>query len=720
MKLTDRLALRLGRQLPVVLQTETSECAIACLAMVAGYHGHHADLRHLRLDLGVSPKGASLRQLMDHGQRLKLNARAMRLELEELSHLRTPCVLHWDFNHFVVLKSVEADALVLHDPAWGLRRVDMAEASRRFTGVAVEFWPDQGFETRKAPPKVAISAMVGQISGLYRSLLQILSLALVLEVFALVSPLFLQWTIDQVIVSEDRQLLTTLALGFGALLLMQQATSAVRAWVLLHMGTQVAVQWKANIFTHLLKLPSDYFARRNLGDVASRFGSLDAIQQTLTSAFIAAVLDGLMSVATLGLMLLYSPMLAAVAIGAMVLYAIGRWIWYRPLKDASEQQIVHAARQQSHMLETIRGIGPLKLFQREPERRSAWLALLVEQINAGIRTQKLQLVYQQINGLLFGIEHVLVIWLGASLVMDSQFTVGALMAFTAYKMQFDNRVGSLVDRYFEIRMLHLHAERLADIALHPVEAEPAQPRQVRPERKDLHVCMEQVRFRYSPQEPWILDGIDLRIEAGQSVVFIGPSGCGKSTLFNLLLSLLKLEEGRILLGGIDTLQMGPGAVRGLIGTVSQDDMLFAGSIADNICMFDPQPDMDWLMECARIAAVHDDIAAMPMGYHALIGELGSALSGGQKQRVLLARALYKKPAILLLDEATSHLDTRNEHRVNLAIRALNITRLMIAHRPETIATADRVIMLRAGRIAIDESAQNYVERRQAKHLQESV
>ncbi|MEG9556804.1 peptidase domain-containing ABC transporter [Pseudomonas aeruginosa] len=713
MAFIDALALRLGRRLPLVLQTEATECGLACLAMIAGYHGHHTGLMELRRRFSVSLKGIALKQLIQTAHRLGLGTRAVKLDLGDLGKLKLPCVLHWNFNHFVVLKAVDGRGAVLHDPAHGQRRLGLEEVSRSFTGVALELWPESGFEKQEAPPRIKLLGMLGKVTGLYRSLAQVLLLAGALEVFSLISPFFLQWTIDNVIVSEDRDLLSTLAIGFGLLLLMQQAVSGVRAWVMMHMSTLLGVQWQANVFSHLLRLPAQYFEKRHLGDVVSRFGAVNSIQQTLTAAFLSAVLDGLMTVATLGMMLLYSPPLAAIAIAAMSLYALGRWIWYRPLRNATEEQIVHAARQQSHFLETVRGIRPLKLFQRQDERRSVWLGLLVEQINAGLRTQKLQLFYQQLNGLLFGVENLLVIWLGATMVMDGQFSVGILMAFNAYKSQFDSRVGSLIDKFFELRMLQLQGERLADIVLQAPEVSHGDilPENLR--EREASIEIQGLRYRYAEQEPWVLDGLDLRIAGGESVAIVGPSGCGKSTLFNVLLGILPPVEGQIRMAGLDLAQLGLDGLRELVGTVLQDDVLFAGSLSDNISFFDPQPDMPWLLQCAQMAAIHDDIQAMPMGYNTLVGDMGTVLSGGQKQRVMLARALYKKPRILFLDEATSHLDVHCEQRVNAAIRALRITRIMVAHRPETIASADRVIVLGQGKVSLDESTARLAERQAA-------
>ncbi|PRA27930.1 peptidase domain-containing ABC transporter [Pseudomonas poae] len=702
MTFLDAIALRPGRRLPVVLQTEATECGLACLAMIAGYYGHSVNMRDLRRHCSVSLKGLALKQLISSAHQLQLGARAITLEMHDLGQLKLPCILHWNFNHFVVLKSVDRQGVVVHDPARGLCQISHEGLSRSFTGIALELWPDSGFEQRKEPARIKLLSMMGRISGLYRSLLQVLILALTLEVFSLVSPFLLQWTLDNVIVSADHNLLSTLVLGFTLLLLMQQAVSGVRGWVMIHLSTLLSVQWRANVFSHLLRLPTLYFEKRCLGDVVSRFGAVDNIQQTLTAAFLSAILDGLMSAATLTMMLIYSPALAFIAIATMALYALGRCLWYRPLRMASEEQIVHAARQQSHFLETVRGIRPLKLFQREEERRSAWLALLVDQINAGLRTQKLRLLYQHMNGLLFGAENLLVIWLGANKVMDSQFSIGLFIAFLAYKSQFDTRVGNLIDKCFELRMLQLQGERLADIVLHPPEDTRCSfdPQSLAP--YDAGIEIHGLHYRYAEKEPWVLENLNLQIAAGESVAIVGPSGCGKSTLLNIMLGILPATRGQIRIGGIDLEQLGLDGLRQMVGTVTQDDVLFAGSLRDNISFFDLNADTSWLMECARIASIHSDIQAMPMGYNTLVGDMGTVLSGGQKQRVLLARALYKKPRILFLDEATSHLDVACEHRVNQAIQRLEITRVMVAHRPETIASADRIIRLFAGRVVHDE------------------
>lgn len=704
MRYLDRLSFGLGRKVPVILQTESSECGLACLAIIAGYYGYDSDLFTLRQKYPISQKGITLTTLIRIANQLHLVARPLKLELDELNKLRLPCILHWDMNHFVVLKSVSRTKVTIIDPASGERQLSHSEVSLHFTGIALELWPDSNFEEKKDKTSIKIFNLFGEIRGLWKSLGQILILALVLEVFAIISPFFMQWVIDHAIVSADLNLLTTLAIGFGLLMVLSSLISLLQSWVIMHMSTTLNVQWKANIFHHLINLPTSFFQKRHLGDIISRFGSIDAIQRTLTTSFITAILDGLMTILTLVLMFVYSPKLAMIAVISMVLYAIIRWIWYAPLRKATENQIVHAAKQNTHFMETMRGIKTIKQFEKQDMRQATWLSLFVEQINAGLITQKLNLMFEFVNTLLFGLQNIIIIWVGANLVINGEFTVGILMAFLAYKNQFGSRVSSLIDKFVEVKMLTLHGERLADIVLS--DPEKADSILLDSDFNEGNITTEikvrSLKFRYSDDEPWIINGLNFYVPEAQSLAIIGPTGCGKTTLMNLLLGNLKPVHGDIKVCGQSIKSIAKNRLRAQVAYVAQDDVLFAGSILENISFFDQNVQQNWVEECSRMAAIHDEIISMPMGYQTLVGDMGNVLSGGQKQRILLARALYKKPKILFLDEATSHLDVIKEKEINKMIKSLNITRIIIAHRPETITSVDRVITMQNGNIVNDQ------------------
>jgi ATP-binding cassette subfamily B protein RaxB len=698
MEIVPELRFGHAKRLPMFLQTEAAECGLAAIGMVACFHGHRVDLAALRRRFTVSLKGSTLAFLMQVAGRLNLAPRALRLELDELIQLRAPCILHWDLNHFVVLKAVDARGAVVHDPAFGVRRLTHAQLSKHFTGIALELTPTAEFKALDDRRRIRLRDLLGPVTGLHRSLAQIFVMALALQAIAIVTPFYMQWAVDGAVVSADRDLLTVLGLGFLLLTIVQVILTAVRSWVVLYLSTTLNLQWLANVFSHLLGLPVSYFEKRHLGDVVSRFGAVTTIQRTLTSSFVEALIDGVMAIATLAMMFVYSAMLSAVAIVAVLSYGVLRWVFYDPLKRATEEQIVHTAKQQSHFLETVRGVQSIKLFGRQEERRSRWLNLVVDAVNQDLVTQKLGLGFRSANGLVFGVERISIVWLGALLVLDSAFSIGMLFAFMSYKDQFSARVAGLIDKMIDLRMLNLQGERLADIVLTPPE-QAAQDAAA--QAMDASLEVRELSFRYSDMEPFVLLNCSFSVAPGESVAIVGASGGGKTTLVKLMLGLLAPTDGKIFAGGLDIQKLGIDRYRKLVGTVMQDDQLFAGSIADNICFFDPSPDQSAVEHFARMAAVHDDIAAMPMGYNTLIGDMGAALSGGQKQRILLARALYKRPRLLFLDEATSALDVPKEKAVNDAIRSLKLTRIIIAHRPETIASAERVIVLQGGKVAQD-------------------
>lgn len=683
-----------------IVQSEAAECGLACVAMIAAHHGQHLGLRELRRRFPLSLKGAHLSRLIEVAGQLGLQARPLRLELDELDQLQTPCVLHWDLNHFVVLARVRGARAVVLDPACGERTLSLEEVSKHFTGVALELAPVAGFQRVAPPPAIALSQLTGRVSGLWRSLALLFGLSAALQVFVLIAPFFMQGVVDQVLVSADRDLLTVLGLAFAASVLFQTGIGLLRGWAVVYLSSRLGLQWMGNVFHHLLRLPMNFFGKRHLGDIVSRMGSVQSIQHTLSTSFVEAIIDGLMTVATLAMLLLYSWKLAALTLLAVALYLGLRVLAFRAMRDGTERQLVASARQQSYLLESVRGMQSLKLAGRESSREAGYVNLMNETVNRDVWLARMGQNFSGVSQAIFGLERVAVIWIGARLAMDNVFSVGMLIAYLSYKDQFSGRVAGLIDKAMELRMLRLHGERLGDIVLEAPETESAARSvalldEARVERTDIEVCG--LGYRYADGEPWVLRDCDLRIEQGESVAIVGASGCGKTTLIKLLLGLNPPGEGTVRIGGRDLAALGLRAYRAMIGVVMQDDQLFAGSIAENIA-FDDDCDPVRVEAAARLAGVHEDIVAMPMGYHGLIGDMGSSLSGGQKQRLILARALYRQPRILFLDEATSHLDVHSERLVNQAVAGLALTRVIIAHRPETIASADRVLVMAGGRI----------------------
>lgn len=678
---------------------------MACLAMVAAYWGHKTDLSAMRRQFSISIKGTSLKTLMRMASVLGLTTRALKVDLDQLSSLRMPCILHWGMVHFVVLREVGNRHATIHDPAIGERRVSMAEMSRQFSGVALELLPGDGFCLKDDRQKFSLRSLMGRVVGLRRSATKLLALGLTLQVFSLVLPFYLQWMVDEALVASDRNMISVLGLSFLALVAIQSLASGVRSWVTTTMTTDLNFQWLGNAFAHLFQLPLPYFEKRHIGDLVSRFGSIQTIQRSLTTQFIEAIVDGCLVTVTLVVMLFYNWGLCVVSIGAVIAYAAVKAFLFTASKDAQQETIVNGAKQQTHFIESANAIQNIRLFNREEVRRIGWQNKLANQFNAELRAARLTVFSQIANNIIFSAERVLIIWLGAIAVLSNNLTVGMLFAFLSFREQFSQRIAALVDKLFEFGIIKLHGERLADILLTDPENNNSIPN-LSIDSIEPTIELRNVWFRYSDHEPFVLKGISIKVEARECLAITGASGCGKTTLLKILLGLIEPTRGEILIGNLSIKQIGIKSFRSMLGTVMQEDTLFAGSIKENISFFDPMPEEDRVLNSAYLAAIHSEIVKMPMQYNTLVGGVGFGLSGGQKQRILLARALYKNPKILILDEATSHLDAHNEKAVNSAINILELTRIIVAHRAETIASAHRVIVLDHGVVASDFAGRN--------------
>ncbi|GHD69310.1 peptidase domain-containing ABC transporter [Jeongeupia chitinilytica] len=692
MKLDLGLKLNPAHHLPIIYQSEASECSLACLAMMARYYRYDIDLYHIRKKINVTLNGLTLTGVNGVAMELGFNSRAIRLDMDEFSEIKLPIILHWNFNHYVVLKSIQGDKYTIHDPADGIRVLSKAEFSKRFTGVALELWPSSTFEEKKERQKVSIGSLVGNVVGLKGIVARILLVALALELLSLAVPLFGQWVIDNVIPSSDRSLLLILSFGFLIVCLMVGAVKVIREWYILHASIHISLQWSINLYRKLLSLPIDFFEKRHAGDVVSKFNSFRRIQETISSALLGALFDGVMAVGMLILMVIYSSSLTMITVAATLLYIVIRTMLISPLRHATEKFIVTSANSDNHFLETIRGVRSIKMNGMDDSRKSSWFNLAVDLANAEANSRKLHILYDFANSLIFGSQAILVLAVGAQLVMSQSLSIGMLMAYVAYSSQFISRVASFVDVVVSMKMLSVHCERLADIALN--ESEDYQDagktnRQI----GAYSISVDGLNFRYSENDSPILSDVSFNVAEGESVAIIGPSGCGKTTLLKILTGILKPTSGKIMFGDVDVSKVKLKQLRGLVSVVMQDDQLLSGSIKDNIVMFSAQHDSERMIEVCRLAGIHSQILDMPMQYYTLVGDMGTTLSGGQKQRILLARALYQQPRFLFLDEATSHLDVDSERCVNDAIRKMRITRLIIAHRPETIKSADRVIDL---------------------------
>ncbi|HBE7592628.1 TPA: peptidase domain-containing ABC transporter [Escherichia coli] len=691
-QIINLLDLRWQRRVPVIHQTETAECGLACLAMICGHFGKNIDLIYLRRKFNLSARGATLAGINGIAEQLGMATRALSLELDELRVLKTPCILHWDFSHFVVLVSVKRNRYVLHDPARGIRYISREEMSRYFTGVALEVWPGSEFQSETLQTRISLRSLINSIYGIKRTLAKIFCLSVVIEAINLLMPVGTQLVMDHAIPAGDRGLLTLISAALMFFILLKAATSTLRAWSSLVMSTLINVQWQSGLFDHLLRLPLAFFERRKLGDIQSRFDSLDTLRATFTTSVIGFIMDSIMVVGVFVMMLLYGGYLTWIVLCFTTIYIFIRLVTYGHYRQISEECLVREARAASYFMETLYGIATVKIQGMVGIRGAHWLNMKIDAINSGIKLTRMDLLFGGINTFVTACDQIVILWLGAGLVIDNQMTIGMFVAFSSFRGQFSERVASLTSFLLQLRIMSLHNERIADIALH--EKEEKKPEiEIVAHMGPISLETNGLSYRYDSQSAPIFSALSLSVAPGESVAITGASGAGKTTLMKVLCGLFEPDSGRVLINGIDIRQIGINNYHRMIAYVMQDDRLFSGSIRENICGFAEEMDEEWMVECARASHIHDVIMNMPMGYETLIGELGEGLSGGQKQRIFIARALYRKPGILFMDEATSALDSESEHFVNVAIKNMNITRVIIAHRETTLRTVDRVISI---------------------------
>lgn len=683
------------KHLPMVRQAEATECGHACLAMIAGWHGHQIDLVSLRLYQTASSNGTSLQALAALAEQFALRARALRLEPGDLGRLALPAILHWDMNHFVVLKSVGRRDVVIHDPARGVLRLSLKEVGQHFTGVAMEFSPTEAFKPIRQERRLPLATLFRGAGDLGWRGAQVIALSLFFEALLLLSPWYMQIAVDNVIPSGDTQLLLALAGAFAVVALFRLGTEFVRSTLLVYVQSRLDLALTSRLFSHMLRLPMPFFVKRDDGDLVSRFHSLEPIRHLMAEGLLLAAIDGVLALGTLGLMVVINPLLAGIAVLALLLYAALRIAFYLPLFRCNEDVVRAEAACTTHLIESIRSAQAIKLFNAEADREAQYISRTAEAVHSRAGQQRIIAIFKALRETIVMLEQVAFVAIAAYLALRGDLTIGVLYAILAYKAQFMSAGAHLVEKAIEFRLLRLHLDRISDIAMS--EQERAYERKVT-ERPPIDgtIELDRVSYRYADTEPFVLNDLSLRIEHGECVAIVGPSGCGKTTFVKVLLGLFEPTSGEVRVDGVALSMFGERAYRRQVATVMQDDNLMAGSILQNICFFEENPDAAFAAECARLACIHDEIMRMPMGYRTPIGSLGSTLSAGQRQRVLLARALYRRPRILVIDEGTANLDVDLERRINEMLLTLPITRIHVAHRPQTIALADRVIELGRG------------------------
>lgn len=670
----------LHRRLPVYLQAEAAECGLACIGMIAAYWGRELDMPALRRRSPVSLQGARLSDLIRAAEGLEMSPRALKLDLDALAELRLPAVLHWEFNHFVVLKKLTRTGAIIHDPGVGERHVSRNALSRSFTGIALELKPSGNFRQEKESSTVGLGTIMRGVNGILPPLLQTLFLSICIQLVVITLPFLTQLSIDHVIPARDLDLLQVLAIGFGVIYATRPILEWLRARLIIFIGIQFSEQMTSNVVRYLLSLRLGFFEKRSIGDLLTRIEATERLRDLLIDGFVTAVVDALLAIFILGMMFYYSPLLGTIVSLVALLVIILRLAFIPALRRQVNETLQNKGLEQAELIESMRGIASIKFAGKESDRQSIWNNRLSSYLNSLSHMQALQANYIFIKDIVMNLSIVLLVYMGIRLVLDADvtFTLGAFVAFTTYREMFFNRLNSLLEMLLEFSMSRVHLERLAEILSETAEQRPSEFHRINNETVELD--LHQVSFCFEGSQKLILNDINAHISKGDRIMLFGPSGAGKTTLLKILSGIYTPTDGRIMLNYLDVAGPGLRVLRDHCATVLQGDYLFKGSVMDNITFFDRLPDTDFAIQCAKLACIDTDIQSMPMSYETLIGEMGSSLSQGQQQRVLLARALYLKRPILVLDEGTAHLDEETERKVLSNLRRLKLTIIMTAHK----------------------------------------
>lgn len=685
------------RRVPVLLQMTPTECGAACLAMVLTYHGREMTINECRRVLQSGRDGLTARAIAQAARSMGLDVRAFTMAPDTLADVPLPAIVHWNFDHFLVVERWSPQEVRVVDPAAGRRRLTSEEFSAGFTGVVLTMAPGPQFQPGRSADKLSWRAYlrdIAQAPGARSMLLQILAASALLQALGLIFPLFTMVLVDNILPAQAASLLTILGVGMVVLVLAQVVLGYLRDALALLLETRLDSRMMLGFFEHVLHLPFRFFQERSSGDLLMRLGSISVIREVLTGETVAAILDAAMALFYLLVLLIWQPIFGLLALLFGALQALILWVSSRRLYELTERDLAAQAESQSYLVEALAGVGILKATASEERALKNWSNLFVKQLNVSIKRSHLGNLVDTGQDLIGTLAPILLLWLGGLMVLNGTMSLGAMLAVVTLAASFLGPLSSLVATAQQLHLIGANLDRIADV----LKSAPEQDFATALPAPTLSgaLTVRNVSFRYHPSAPWAVRNVSFTVQPGQKIAIVGRTGSGKSTLGLLLLGLHRAEEGDILFDGQSLFATDLRSLRRQIGVVLQEPMLFSGSIRRNMTLHDPEITEEDVVEAAKAAAIHEDIVSLPMGYETVIAEGGADLSGGQRQRLCLARALVRRPAVLLLDEATSDLDAVTEGIVDLNLNDLACTRIVIAHRLSTVRNADLILMLDNG------------------------
>lgn len=711
MKLPARLARWLGRRSeapprpvrsPTVLQMEAAECGAACLGIVLAHFGRWVALEELRLACGVSRDGSKASNMVKAARRYGLAAKGFKMEPQRLRSLAPPTILHWNFNHFVVLDGLRKGRVRINDPAAGPRTVSEEELDQSFTGVVLTFEPGPEFERSGSPPSL-VPALRRRLAGAGGGLAFVFLAGLALVLPGLAAPVFTKVFIDQVLLDQRHAWLGPLLVGMGATALVLGLLTWLQHHYLLRLETRMAVAGSGRFLWHVLRLPVEFFTQRFAGDISARVAINDRVARLLARDLAVNALGTLMIVFFAAVMIQYDRLLTLVSVAVVSgNIAALRWVSRRRV-DGNRRLLQEHGKLHGTAMGGLQTIETLKATGGEEDLFTRWAGYLAKVVNIRQDLERYSQLLNAVPPMLVAVNSALILGIGSLRVIEGSLTLGGLVAFQVLVASFVAPVNRLVSLGGQLQLAEGDMNRLDDVLRYRVEegieADPGALPAKRSVKLEGRLELKGVSFGYSRLDPPLIEGFDLRLEPGSRVALVGSSGSGKTTIARLITGLYPPWAGEILFDGERRDEIPPRVLTGSMAAVDQSIFLFEGTVRENLTLWDPTVPLPEIIDAARDALIHDDITARPGGYDGAVAEGGINFSGGQRQRLEIARALVGRPALLVLDEATSALDPETEKAIDDHLRRRGCTCLLIAHRLSTIRDADEILVLERGKIA---------------------
>ena len=692
--------LRLLKGVEFVPQLTPTDCGAASLASVLAYHGKHVPIHELRSVLGGGRNGVTAKQLLAAARSFGMSARGVAIEPSKLRYLPPASILHWNLAHFVVYESSNAKFVTIVDPAVGRRRVPMEEAAKSLSGVALVLEPGQSFKRQRPKRRVRWGRYAQWMFGVRGVWGRVLATSVFLQLIALSVPGFMAVVVDKVVPRGDIQLLQLVGAGFLLLISFNFLSTLLRSRLLLELRSKVEARMSFDFVDHMFGLPYAFFQQRTTGDLLMRLSSQVAIREVLTSGALSALLDGMLVGLYFALLLGAAPSLAGIALVVAALQVAVFVLAARKNAQLVVEGLAAQSQLEAYQVEMLSGMETLKSMGAGERAFSRWTDLYVHSLNRSIARDRLDGTFQTLVSTLQFAGPSCLLLAGAHAVLDGTLSLGAMLGLSALGSGFLNPVANLVGTAMRLTRLRGYMERIEDVLDTPAEVASTRTAHERNAVGALagSIQVSELTFKYPSEPNYTLQRLSFIAAPGECLAIVGPSGSGKSTLARLLAGLYTPHSGTIAFDGHELRNWDLLALRERLGIVTQDTRLFAGTIRDNVALFDPGIAQAEIEVACRLACLHDAIVQMPMGYDTMLVDGGSSLSGGQRQRLSLARALVRKPGVLILDEATSALDAVTERAVQENLRALRCTRVIVAHRLSTVVEADKIMVLERGRI----------------------